>query len=172
MIVTFINQYTNKLYHYTTLAWPNFFWKKGRILFYWSGITTTLKFDSGILEPRYGVLITCYSRVMTEFLMWLFPYNYILSHKTEDDPLYIQYDGLIKLSSFVFQNNRRRVNLASCVTFKTLRKWNHKFFYPDQHLVCEGPHNDVCISAETFWCLRAAGDLTFRNCRKTQYFNY
>ena len=170
--MTFINYHTNKLYHYTTLAWPNFCWKKGRIIFYWSGITTTLKFDSGSLQPIYGVLITCHSRVMTELFMWLFPYYYILSHKTEDEPLSIQYDVFMQLLSFVFHNRRRRVDLASCVTIKTLIIRNQKFSYPAQHLVCEGPRKDACISEETFWCLRAAGDLTFIHCRKTQYFNY
>ena len=42
LIVTFINQYTKKLYHYTTLALPTFCWKKSHILFARSGITTAL----------------------------------------------------------------------------------------------------------------------------------
>ena len=43
IIITFINQYTKILYPYTNLSLPTFFWKNGYILFYFSGITTTLK---------------------------------------------------------------------------------------------------------------------------------
>ena len=58
VIVTFINQYTKILYHYTHLDLPTFLWNKSHILFY---------FDSGSLQLRYGVLRTCHSRVITDF---------------------------------------------------------------------------------------------------------
>ena len=49
------------------------------------------KVDSGSLQLKDWVLRTCHSIVVTEFCTWLFPYNYVLPQKTEDEPLPIQY---------------------------------------------------------------------------------
>ena len=71
----------------------NFFLKKSLNLFACYGINTTIK--SWFMEPPvkiYGVLRTCHSRFVTGFCPWLFPYNYVIPCKTENDPLSIQYD--------------------------------------------------------------------------------
>ena len=115
------NNNNNNIYHYTTISLPTVFQNKSHISFACSGITTTLKVDSGSPHLRDGVLRTCNSRVVTEFLRDCF--HKIICYHTRLNitpcPLNMIFNEILII--LVLQSTRRGICRTSCGTFNTLK---------------------------------------------------